>query len=450
VLLGKMILNLLSGLLVYLSLSIYTSIGIALLAALWFWVFGPDFIYTYNHIGGVFLILSVIYFLFLYIKNSKKRFIYMASFLCFLLSLVKINMGISTLAGFLSLIFLREIQEKTLTPQKKKIILCSGIFTLAAVGSVYSLLIYELPLYYIRQCFPYLRSDHPINVTIFQSCKMLLAAVFHNFQSSLPNLFFGLTVFFCAVKSFLAFRQKNENQNSLAFALTGLIVLSILNLHEFFASGIYYRIFWISPIIIMINFIFIFLGIKNLSRVLQYGICLVLLLVVSVEALQRHQLFQAYKIPSQYLPFETGKVYVTNSPEWLDTVKKTTFFLQNHLKKDEGFFALPYDPLYYFFARKNSPVRELDFFEHIKIGDEQQKKIIHRLEETKTNWIVLSSRSNSPVLGLGTLGRDYGIMLNKYIQDHFELIETFGDWQTPPRKAFEHHGTKIFKRIRPL
>ena len=450
VLFGKMALNLLSGLLVYLSLSMYTSAVIAVLAALWLWIFGPDFTYTYNHIGGIFLMLSVVYFMFLYIKDARRRFIWAGAFLCFLLSLVKINIGFSTLAGFLGLVLLKEAREKTLNTQKKKAIFYSGALAAAASGLAYGLLIYDLPLYYIRQCFPYLKSDHPINVTILESFKMLWNAFFYNSTSSLPNLFFGLTVFLCAVKGLLDSRQKTGERKLWVPLLAALVFLSALNMHEFFASGIYYRIFWISPLIIMLHFMIIFIGTRDFSRVIKYSVYLVLFILVSLQGLEKHRLLKAYQIPPQYLAFEAGKAYVTNPPEWMDTVIKTTRYLQSRLKKEESFLALPYDPLYYFLAGKESPVRELNFFEHINIKEGQQRDIIRRLEEKNTNWIVLSSRSNSPVRGLGEFGKDYGIVLSEYIKDHFELVETFGDWQTPPRKAFEHHGVKIFRRITPL
>jgi hypothetical protein len=195
----------------------------------------------------------------------------------------------------------------------------------------------------------------------------------------------------------------------------------------------------------MIQFIFIFFGTKNLSSIIQRSILIVLLAVIVIQNSQRNQLLKIYKTPSQYIPFSTGRAYVTNPPQWLDTVQKTTVYLQRNLEADENFFALPYDPLYYFLAQKNSPVRELNFFAHINIQEDQQREIIGHLEKKKINWIVLSSRSNSPVKGLGIFGRDYGILLNDYIKKNFKLIETFGDWQTPPRKAFER--IKIFKRI---
>ena len=151
------------------------------------------------------------------------------------------------------------------------------------------------------------------------------------------------------------------------------------------------------------------------------------------------------KSPEQYLAHEKGKVFLGNSPAWIDTILKTTEYLQTHLGKDELFFALPYDPIYYYLTGKQSPTRQLIFFDHIHIPPEQELKIIAELEQKKVNYILLSNRMDSSEAGLGTFGVSYGKLLKEYIVNHFSQEATFGTWNQPAGWAW-NHGTMILKR----
>jgi len=70
-LLGKFFIILGSGLLIYLISAVCMAPFYAFVCTMWFWVFRPDFFYTYNHIGGIFFILLTVYATCLYIKKTK-------------------------------------------------------------------------------------------------------------------------------------------------------------------------------------------------------------------------------------------------------------------------------------------------------------------------------------------------------------------------------------------
>jgi len=106
---------------------------------------------------------------------------------------------------------------------------------------------------------------------------------------------------------------------------------------------------------------------------------------------------------------------------------------------------LPYDPLLYYLLEKRSPTKQLIFFDHIKITEEQEKGILSELEKNKINWIVLSNRINSAETGLGVLGQTYCPLIGKYIEDNFEVVAKFGDWINPPGWAW-NYGIKILHR----
>jgi hypothetical protein len=167
--------------------------------------------------------------------------------------------------------------------------------------------------------------------------------------------------------------------------------------------------------------------------------------IIGISLSYQVEIIQAKNKPWQFMATERGQVFTANEPVWHYTVELTTQFLENQLKKDETFFALPYDPLYYYLTGKPSPTRQLIFFEHIKIPPEQEIKIIQELEKNKVNYVVLSSRYNSPEPGLGILGKTYCPLIGRYLNENFKKIAAFGDWTHPGEWAW-NHGTKILRR----
>ena len=84
-----------------------------------------------------------------------------------------------------------------------------------------------------------------------------------------------------------------------------------------------------------------------------------------------------------------------------------TDFLNTTLKKDDLFFALPYDCLYYYLTGKESPTRQLIFFDHIKIPPEQEISVIRELEKNRIGYVLMSNRIISNETGLGIFGKTY-------------------------------------------
>ncbi|MFA5089133.1 MAG: hypothetical protein WC552_08910, partial [Candidatus Omnitrophota bacterium] len=111
----------------------------------------------------------------------------------------------------------------------------------------------------------------------------------------------------------------------------------------------------------------------------------------------------------------------------------------------ESFLALPFDPLYYFLTGKDSPTRQLIFFEHFNIFEQQQRDVIAELEKNNTTYVVLSNRSVLSAPGMGIFGQTYCQILADYLQRDFAAVASFGDWAVPAGWA-ENHATRIYKR----
>ena len=452
ILVGKSLLMLAATTLVYLALSTIIPYYFAFLGALWFCQFNPDFFFTYNHIGGVVFLIAIIYCLCLYIQKSKTAYLYLGLLNIFLLGLVKINFGLVSLAIFILSVCLIDFLLKNTFPVSKRIFYLTAVFLCPFfLWAIYRILTSGLTIYELRQCLPYLKGDEPYN-----SGSFLGSSVFLFFKSGLQTIQYNLNntlmalIILLSIAQTLFFMIRNRADLEVKkYAAVIFILLSffIASLHEYLMSGILYRSFWAKPFWIMLIFIFIAMAVKSLPKIVHFLVVSTLMLLLFLNAFQDRIEIRQMKTGSQYLPLQSGKIFVGNQPQWVQTVLASTLYLNSHLRGDEKFLALPYDPLYYYLTQKTSPTRQLIFFDHIHIPPEQEKKIIAELERNKVNWVLLSSRMDAHEHGLGTLGKTYCPLLNEYIRQNFKDEIRFGDWSHEPGWAW-NHGTRILKRIK--
>ncbi len=450
ILVGKIALQLVCGIFVFLICSSFAARSLATIAALWFWAFSPDFAYTYNHIGGIMLLFSIIYFIFQYIKEPRVVWIIFSFISVFILGFIKINVGIFNLIAVLICFLALGVWQKNLTGQKRNLLICGALVIPGVTFLIYALLFHGLPAHYVGQCLPYLKSNYHYYTSPLIAIKTLGQIYVSHLFSNRFNLLFGIIIILSAVKVLQMFTSSKSDKNlknNITTVLFTLCLFFVVNCHEFIASGIPYQVYWTTPFTILMIFFVLSQAIadfpKTISRLL-YG---TLVIIVFLNVCGTWGIIQSYKISRRYLDFPTAKIYCANSPEWISTVTETSDYLKGVLKNGEMFFALPYEPLYYFLLERNSPTRELIFFDHLNIAEEQEHDIIRQLEDKNVNFILISSRISSPTKGLGTFGKTYCPVLSKYFDDHFQAVASFGDWQTPPTISWEHHGTKILKRV---
>lgn len=446
---AKALLALLSALLMYGALVAATvSPALACIGATWLLVFFPEFFITYNHIGGTTLLLAVAYFILRYLERQKISFLYLALGCVFLLALVKINFGLTALFCLLAAAAgIDHICKNPMTREKKIFYLASLVLP-ALVSLVYWWFLRGLPLYAIRQCLPYWGDDQPYHTSLATGIAMLAKAILHNVTASRADFLFAMVVTGAAIQSFRLLTAQKTNDRWQTHALLAIGILSlfyVVNLQEFLVSGVFYRSLWAKPFAYLLMFIVVGLSIQRLPRGIRVLLYIALGWILGAQMMRVQSYVNSIKVPSQYLGVERGKVFLGNQTPWINTVTQTVSYLETNLQRDELFFALPYDPLYYFLADKVSPTRQLIFFDHIKIPPEQEKEILAELEKNKVNWILLSSRRSATEYGLGTLGKTYCPLIGAYIEQNFTTVAQFGDWVNDPGWAW-NHGTRILKR----
>lgn len=450
ILVGKILLTVISGTLIFFALSRLIPVLFAFMAALWFWTFQPDFYFTFNHIGGITCLLALTFCLFSYAIKPRTYYLAIGLFFVFLLSLIKINFGLANLFGIIVFYRIFDFLHRVpVTVGKKRLAPIAGILIPVLIFAVYFFLLYKLAPFEIRQCMPYMTDDQPYHSTLWKALYAMGRAIVFNSLSSPSNKVFAIftvTMTILGLTKIISRKTSliERQQTTTIFLLLGF--LYFINLHEYLLSGVLYRSYWATPFSTMLLFLVIGYGAKNISSSLQKILFGALFVVVFLQFVNSINIIQSKKIPEQFLTLPRGHVTSGNSEDWFATVKKTTEFLQNKIPANESFFALPYDPLYYYLTDKKSPTRQLIFFEHINIPPEQEMIIIKELEDHHTNWVVLSNRAVSTERGLGILGKTYCPLLEKYLSANFKPVAQFGQWKYQARWG-SNHSTQILKRI---
>ncbi len=454
VLVGKGLLTVLSGVFIFFALSRFTPILFAFLGAMWFWMYQPDFFFTYNHIGGIFCLTAIIFTLFSYIKQPKTKYLCFAVFLSFILALVKINFGIASL--FVVVVFYRlydRINGVAMTDGKKKLNKIACFVVPILILFIYFLLLCPLPIYEIRQCMPYLTNDQPYHSTPQQALAALGKSILMTAMDirNPANVVFAIFIVGsfvgCLIRIFATKTISKERRDIIAAFLL-LVFFYFANLHEYLFSGVLYRSFWATPFSCMMIFLVIGYAFSKVNAQLQRLLFGAFFVIVFSRYTADIDNVRTKKIPEQFLSIEHARITAGNEERWFVTVNQTTDFLKRTVPHDQTFFALPYDPLYYYLTDKTSPTRQLIFFEHINIPKEQEATIIADLERHNVNYVMISNRAIAKTEpGLGVFGTTYCPLLAKYIADHFEPIAQFGDWVNEPGWAWSH-GTQVLKRKR--
>ncbi len=443
--------QLLAAIFFYLALTRLVSLPLSLIGGFWFLIYQQPFFYTYNHIAAITLMMVLMFLVFDYIKKPSAAHLFYGTLICVIIGLIKINFGVVNFICFLvSLAVIDKAHNSFYTSYQTSRFKKSFLFFTISLLAIYAYFLWGLKIYEIRQCLPYLSADHPYHLGIFKSAYILANETIANLFLSPLSIAFAVFILISFLQTIsLALSRKTALSLKKNILLT-VAILSLFytaNLHEYLSSGVFYRAFWAKPFNIFFIFFFINCGLRSMPRLVKACGYIALSFILLFAINDRFELFLQQKRTAFYLDFPKGKIYTGNDAVWNMTVYQTTLFLKNNLKQDDLFFALPYDPLYYFLTDKKSPTRQLIFFDHINISPQQDESVIAELEKNHVNWTVLSSRIKSHEEGLGEFGQTYCPRLAQYLYTHFEKVAEFGDWQNEPGWAW-NHGTRIYKRIK--
>lgn len=432
ILLGKMLLNIACGVFCFLAVSEIFFPSAAFAVALWLMCFQQDFFFTYNHIGGIALIVACIWMHLACIRQDSKASAYTALAFVFLLGLVKINFGLIAL--------LMTILTVNVFGKAKRSFYLAGLFLSLAWAAIYCQMTHGLTVAEIRQCFPYLKGDEPYNhLSLFQTMPMLFHQYLHQMQMA-PELYaIALIISICLMR----IAQSRPNKEDL-FLIVYAALFYLLNLNEYIVSGVFYRSFWAQPPGILLCAFLILMALNKCRPSFKKAFWAVFILICLLHIKQNDDEIKAFRTPAHFLDLPKTHIYIKNDPHWIQTVEQTTLFLDKTLGSKDTFLAMPYDCLYYYLTDKRSPTRQLIIFEHIKIPAEQERGIISQLTDKRVRFILISSRQSTAEPGHGIFGKTYCPTLYNFIRDNYYPIGRFGEW-IMPSGWIRNHGTMLLK-----
>lgn len=449
--LGQTLLVLLTGLVIFFLAASFLTPGIACLCAASFWVFrGEGFFYTYSHDGGLLAFFLSIFFLFKYfdrplLRHALGGFLSLAALL-----LIRLNLGIVTLIPFVSFLFLRDMEtggHHGRTNVRTYAVL--ALLLLGSVAGIYWSCIRTLPLYTLPQNFPFLSSFRAdAGTSLMENIRQPFLALYFFVVSGWPQRCLAIFLIATLIQTFRNLRRKEclPGRRILVLKLSSLLVFTLFSMHEFILSGIFYRVLWFFfPFMLLLYAVFD-LGTRFFWRplriLLMAGAGIFIFLNMSAENIA----ITATKKDGQLFELKGQKIFTLQPPEWIDVVEKTVAYIDAHLGPQDSFFALPYDPLYYFLTDRRSPSRELILFQHFNVPPQQEAEIIRALETKNVTYVLISNRAfYSTEPGMGVFGKDYCPGLADYVRKHYQPVAEIGTFKQPAVWAFGH-AVRIFKR----
>lgn len=468
ILIGKIILNLFAGVLVYLTLATYIWPIMAFLASSWFWSFGPDFTHTFNHTGNTLTTTLLLFLLSFYCRNQKSALIFPIALILLVSLLIKISTGVALFVATAIVLVFIHFQRGSSGDQKKRLIkdlLILAVFFFVGVG-IYVILFRGLPNYYLFQCLPIAPGYQQWNAaSVGILLKTFWAELINQMTGRHPlfrmfsvsyfdsvwhfRILFGALLFITLayLTALLRGMRRNTERHATYLFPTVMLVIALFLGHEFLLTGTFYGIWPACIVLIMLSFYAINSGIERMTFLVRVVVLAVLVVTMCLEVGGRY-LYRddITRTPGRLMCDPRLGIYVKNSPQWINTVEKTTAALKMSLGKNEAFMAIPYDPLYYYLLARAAPVPETIFFDFLNITRQQEERIIYDLERKQCNYVLLSNRISSAEQGLGEFGTSYCPLLFAYIRNNFESIAEFGDWRQMPQ-WIDGHATRIYRRI---
>jgi len=444
--LGLAVIYLLCSLLTYRTLRIFASPPVAFLASLafllqeFYWPY-----YNFNHIGAVpFLIISI-FCLWKYFLGRGSRWWYFGALALAGMTLIKINLGITSFLAFLASIFIAGGLER-----RGHLVLISLMFGILVLGG-YATMYAGIPLSQVDHCMT-ARSAHREfpSYTLWTHFKHL-AQWFLVWDRA--RLWWAALFALFGILGFVGLGRKGPaatEMKTIQKVVGSLFLFGLFNSSDFFMLGHIYRLdFWSLPILVL------FMGVsaegaKNLfedkMRIFLGG-----LIFLGVVWLPFQYLGTALRarVPERYLDFPRGRVYVAKEiASTVAAIKEGTRFIIENTKPREEILVFPRDPLYCFLSGRRHALSELDFEYIAQYSEGQEEEFIRQIEAKQVALVVLANRDGSNplsekgVAGVGTFGKTHCQKLGKYIFENYQEAKTFGVWASAkPRIS---HAIKVF------
>ncbi len=453
-LVAQNVLIVLTGVILYLAGTRLFSPALSFVCALWYWAFrGGEFFHTYNHIGGLLCMVFMAYVLFDYARDARIKYVLSGLLAGFLLLLIRLNMGIVFLAGWVVCLFLADRvrgADDARRVSSRMYVYGAGVCLLLAL-LVYGLCLWGMPEYVFRQSFPFDKEQRTDGAPgIFSALGNLGHMMAALFLSSGKWKAVAVILAGSLAGTVWVFLRREKGVRVTAFFIGTLVILALAALHEYGVSVTTYRLYWAFPFILLLGFLMFqqatsasaFKGARILLMVALGGMA-----VTTIGSATR--LIMTHRTPENLLQQGKTRIYTLQGPEWQATVRETCDFIEKNIPRDEALFTVPFDTLYNFLTARKQPTRQWTYFQHFRLSQEQERAVIADLENKKVSWVLMSNRAISHDRGLGVFGRDHCQVLGGYIFSHYDEAARFGAWTSKESWGWDH-AVIILKRTMPF
>ncbi len=441
---GLAAIYLLSSILTYQILRLFTQAPVAFLSSLAFLSF--DMTWTFNHIGAIPLLLFSIFSLWKFFLTHHKRWCYLGLLSVVAIAWLKISAGVFSFLAFYASLLLdyglsgRKNSETLLA--WKHFIFLPLLFSVLTLGA-YTALYWGVPADWVGQCMT-LAPQYGRLTFFWTNLKHL----FLRFLIWDRERLFGVAVFLIfGLLALLSLRKKNlsERDKKIYLPVWGsLVIYGVANSADYFLmEGMIYRFdFWLFPIFVLSLGFLAEWASSLFQRREKIILGILIFLGLLIFPFKNFQEALAMKVPERYLDFPQGQVYAGGALASIQAVKAGTRFILENTTPAEKILAIPYEPLYAFLSGRRHALRELIFVEGIHIQPEQEERMIREIEDEQVPLVLISNRYYSTEPGIGYFGKTHCQKLNRYLMDHYEEVQTFGRWEV---ESVEH-AIKIFVR----
>lgn len=388
---------------------------------------------SFNHSIGIVFILLTILFLFKYLSSSKIKYLYIIGISCFLLSSIKLNIGIAFSTGIFGTLFIISLLNK----KHIKHIFFAGLSSLLLTIFIYGGLWLFSPLDQLPKNFPFFGSYHQYYhlslIKKYIDCEITIVSpvIFFNALTNPIYFFVSLNVwlFLIILTGFiLCFFIYKKEKLSLNFTfILALSICALTTTHEFHIATSFYSLrYWTLPIIIVL-FLYIAIYLINYNGTKKYFkpvFTILLLLFISILSFKYYNIISYKAIKMYYYPHERSLTRIVNI-HWLLLTVEAVNYIEKNSKPGEKMLTLPYNSLYNFLTNREQPSRitEFTYISNLNLNDE--KTIISDMEKNKVNLILYSIRESDLDSGLGKFGTTHCKELGNYIKDNYYLDQIF-------------------------
>lgn len=388
---------------------------------------------TFNHSLGIIFIILAILFLYKYLDSNNIKYLYIVGISCFLLNLVKLNMGIAFSVGLFGTIFIISLFDKKASKQ----IFLAGILSLLLTILVYGGLWYFSPLDQLAKSFPYFGSYHQYNhlplLKKFIDCETSIISPVIFFNTITRQIYFIISLntwLFLAILSgfiicFFIYKKDKLNKD-FTFILT-LSICALLTTHEFLiATSLYSLRYWtLSIIIILILYIANYLINKYKEKRYFKPVFIVLMVVfIFVLSFKYYNIASYEAVRTYYYPHKRAQVELANV-QWLLLAVEAVNYIEKNSNPGDKMLTLPYDTIYNFISNREQPSRITEFSYISNINTSDEAAIIADMEKKKVKLIMYAIRESDLDSGLGKFGTTHCQKLSKYIKDNYYLDQIF-------------------------